>query len=245
MHFTLRAGTIHDHASYKIHKQIEMSIFSRLKLLRKTFLTRSGEHHYSQFGEDCVLLNWFTKREQERFFVDVGCYHPTKGSNTYALYRRGWRGINIDLDADKISAFQMRRPADISVVAAVSDRVETLNVFSDKWYSTRATLDPSIGQGPGFNPHAKVETTTLTAIIDSTRYQGRKIDLLSVDVEGFDLRVLQGLDFVRYAPAVVLVESLLTSLEDILASDLHRFMTSQGYVLANWVGFTLFYRGPA
>ena len=234
-----------DHARDNTYPQAAMTILSRLKLLRKTFLTRSGGHHYSQFGEDCVLLNWFTKRDQERFFIDVGCYHPTKGSNTYALYRRGWRGINIDLDADKIRAFRMRRPADISVVAAVSDRAETLDVFSDKWYSTRATLDPSIGQGPGFNQHARVETTTLTAIIDVTRYAGRKIDLLSVDVEGFDLRVLQGLDFVRYMPAVVLVESLLTTLEDILASDLHRFMTKQGYVLANWVGFTLFYREPA
>ncbi len=242
MHCTHQPGTMHDHARNNTHTQVEMTIFSRLKLLRKTFLTRSGEHHYSQFGEDCVLLNWFTKHDQERFFVDVGCYHPTKGSNTYALYRRGWRGINIDLDADKIRAFRMRRPADISVVAAVSDRAETLDVFSDKWYSTRATLDPSIGQGAGFSPHAKVETTTLTAIIDSTRYQGRKIDLLSVDVEGFDLRVLQGLDFARYSPTVVLVESLLTTLEDILASDLHRFMTKSGYALANWVGFTLFYK---
>lgn len=222
-----------------------MTIFSRAKLLRKTFLTRSGEHHYSQFGEDCVLLNWFTKQRQQRFFVDVGCYHPTKGSNTYALYRRGWRGINIDLDADKIGAFRLRRPGDISLVAAVSDRAETLDVYSDKWYSTRATLDPSIGQGPGFERHAQVATTTLTAIIDTTRYQGRKIDLLSVDVEGFDLRVLQGLDFARYAPAVVLVESLLTRLEDILASDLHGFMTAHGYALANWVGYTLFYRERA
>lgn len=222
-----------------------MTIFSRAKLLRKTFLTRSGEHHYSQFGEDCVLLNWFTKQRQQRFFVDVGCYHPTKGSNTYALYRRGWRGINIDLDADKISAFRLRRPGDISLVAAVSDRAETLDVYSDKWYSTRATLDPSIGQGPGFERHAQITTTTLTAIIDTTRYQGRKIDLLSVDVEGFDLRVLQGLDFARYAPAVVLVESLLTRLEDILAGDLHGFMTARGYALANWVGYTLFYRERA
>ncbi len=127
----------------------------------------------------------------------------------------------------------------------MSDRVETLDVFADKWYSTRATLDPSLGQGPGFNRHQQVETITLTAIIDATRYQGRKIDLLSVDVEGFDLRVLQRLDFARYAPTVVLVESLLTTLADIRASDLHRFMTGRGYALANWVGFTLFYREPA
>lgn len=219
-----------------------MTIRSLAKVLRKTFLTRSREHHYSQYGEDCVLLNWFTKRRQERFFVDVGCYHPAKGSNTFALYRRGWRGINIDLDPDKISAFKLRRPHDINIIAAVSDRREMLVVFSDKWFSMRATLDPSIGRASAFTQRSLVETTTLTEIIDATRYHGRRIDLLSVDVEGFDLRVLKGLDFARYAPHAILIESHLTTIEAILADELHHFLTARDYFLANWVGLTLFYR---
>jgi FkbM family methyltransferase len=219
-----------------------MSIRSLARIWRKTFLTRSGEHHYSQYGEDCVLLSWFSKQRQELFFVDVGSYHPTKGSNTYALYRRGWRGINIDLDPDKISAFNMRRPGDVNIVAAVSDRRETLNVFSDKWYSMRATLDQTIANSSGFQQDSQVETTTLTEIIDSTRYRGRSIDLLSVDVEGFDLRVLNGLDFSRYAPHVILVETHLTTIGEILSSELHESLTTRGYSLANWVGLTLFYR---
>jgi len=219
-----------------------MSIRSLAMILRKTFLTRSGEHHYSQYGEDCVLLSWFSKQRQENFFVDVGCYHPTKGSNTYAFYRRGWRGINIDLDPDKISAFKLRRPGDINIVAAVSDRRETLQVFSDKWFSMRATLDPAIGQSAGFTQGTQVETITLTEIIDTTRYRDRHIDLLSVDVEGLDLRVLQGLDFSRYAPQVLLVETHLTTIEAILAGELHRFLDAREYFLANWVGLTLFYR---
>ncbi len=219
-----------------------MTLLSRAKLLRKTFLTRSGEHHYAQFGEDCVLLSWFSKQRQENFFVDVGCYHPTKGSNTYALYRRGWRGINIDLDPEKISAFNLRRPGDVNIVAAVSDRRETLKVYSDKWFSMRATLDPAIGNSSGFSEGSQVETRTLTEIIESTRYRGRRIDLLSVDVEGLDLRVLNGLDFARYAPQVILVESHLLTIEAVLASDLHASLATRGYSLANWVGLTLFYR---
>lgn len=219
-----------------------MTIRSLAKVLRKTFLTRSREHHYSQYGEDCVLLNWFSKRRQKRFFVDVGCYHPAKGSNTFALYRRGWRGINIDLDPDKISAFKLRRPGDINIIAAVSDCRETLEVFSDKWFSMRTTLDPAIGQASAFTQRSLVETTTLTEIIDATRYQGRRIDLLSVDVEGFDLRVLRGLDFERYAPQVILIESHLATIEMILASELHHFLAVRDYFLANWVGLTLFYR---
>lgn len=219
-----------------------MNLPALAKILRKTFLTRSGEHHYSQYGEDCVLLNWFSKQRQENFFVDVGCYHPTKGSNTYALYRRGWRGINIDLDPDKIAAFRLRRPGDVSVAAAVSDRHETLTVYSDKWFSMRATLDPAIAQASGFTQGVQVDTRTLTEIIDATRYRDRRIDLLSVDVEGLDLQVLQGLDFARYSPRVILIESHLAAIDDILNSELHRLLVARGYDLANWVGLTLFYR---
>jgi hypothetical protein len=30
------------------------------------------------------------------FFVDVGCFHPLFYSNTWKLYKKGWRGVNID-----------------------------------------------------------------------------------------------------------------------------------------------------
>ncbi len=219
-----------------------MNLLALARILRKTFLTRSGERHYSQYGEDAVLLSWFSKKKQDNFFVDVGCYHPTKGSNTYALYRRGWRGINIDLDPDKISAFKLRRPGDVNLVAAVSDNREALTVYSDKWFSMRATLDPAIGQSSAFREGVQVETITLSEIIDATRYRNRTIDLLSVDVEGLDLRVLKGLDFSRYAPRVILVETHLKTIESILAGELHRFLDMRGYELANWVGLTLFYR---
>ena len=35
-------------------------------------------------------------------YIDVGCNHPIKFNNTYLLYKRGWSGINIDLDSKSI-----------------------------------------------------------------------------------------------------------------------------------------------
>jgi hypothetical protein len=78
------------------------------------FLTRSSLRYWSQYGED-IVLDRVLNLKRKGFFVDVGCYHPVQYSNTYKLYRLGWRGINIDLDAIKIEAFNLRRPGDVNM----------------------------------------------------------------------------------------------------------------------------------
>ena len=51
----------------------------------------------------------------------MGCYHPKKYSNTFILYRnRKWRGINIDIEEEKISIFKILRPLDINICCPVS-----------------------------------------------------------------------------------------------------------------------------
>jgi len=73
-----------------------------LYLLRKVFLTRSSRRYWSQYGEDIVLDRVLNLRKPG-FYVDVGCYHPVKNNNTFKLYRRGWRGVNLDIDDCRVS----------------------------------------------------------------------------------------------------------------------------------------------
>lgn len=216
-------------------------ILDKLYLFRKTFLTQSARIYYSQFGEDCVLDDWIPKRVKKGFFVDIGCYHPTKLSNTYKLYLRGWRGINIDLDTEKIAAFRLKRPHDLNIIQAISDSIERVSVFTDRRYSVGATLDVGIAMQNKMDVVAEVETQTLDAVLKETQYANRQIDLLSVDAEGFDLKVLRGLNFAVYCPKLVLVETHLREIDEILRSDLHQFMVQKGYSLRNWVGYSLIY----
>ena len=55
-------------------------------------------------NEDLNILNFF-KNKRDGFYVDVGCFHPKKHSNTYFLYKRGWRGVNIDMEEEKIDVW--------------------------------------------------------------------------------------------------------------------------------------------
>ena len=51
----------------------------------------------SQFSEDTIIeIILKNARRKNGIFVDVGCNHPIEYNNTYLLYLKGWRGINID-----------------------------------------------------------------------------------------------------------------------------------------------------
>src|ERR1700756_330529 len=84
---------------------------------------------YSQEGEDMVL-DRFLEHRHSGFYVDVGAHHPKRFSNTLRLYRRGWRGLNIDANPDSIRLFRRARPKDINVEAGVSSNRQLLTYFA-------------------------------------------------------------------------------------------------------------------
>ena len=54
--------------------------------------------------EDLAILD-YVKNSKSGFYVDVGCYHPIHRNNTYLLYKKNWRGANIDLSEFSIDLF--------------------------------------------------------------------------------------------------------------------------------------------
>lgn len=218
-----------------------LSILDKLRLIRKTFVTNSWRLYNSQFGEDIALRQLPEVNSKEfGFYVDVGCWHPRKFSNTYFLSRRGWRGLNVDVDPEKIFCFRLARPKDENIVAAVSDRAGTGRAYTDRRFSLGTTIE-SGSAGKDWSAR-DVTTRTLSEILDDSRYRDLQIDVLSVDAEGHDLQVLKGLDFDRYRPRIILVEFHASSLDDVVKSKIHELLAGNAYELINWVGPTLIYR---
>lgn len=214
-------------------------------LLRKTFLTRASRRHYSQFGEDVLLDQIIHPRCRSGVYVDVGAYHPTKFSNTYFLYRRGWRGVNIDLDPIKIEAFRLARPRDINICAAVSDQRRVVTAYTASRYDLGSTIDPDTARRQsGLLKTRHVETRTLDEILAGTPYAGTRIDLLCIDAEGHDWPVLQSLDLAVYQPSIVVIESHLDSIEQIVNDAPYRHLAAQGYRLCSWIHLSLVFRRP-
>lgn len=200
---------------------------------------------YSQEGEDMILARLF-ENVRAGFYVDVGACHPKRFSNTYFFYLRGWRGINIDASSGTAKLFNSCRPKDINLEAAVSDKKEilayyifnepALNGFSKELseYRNQKGNFKIIGE-------KKIETSTLKEIFSRLLPQGQLIDFLSVDVEGFDLQVLRSNDWNKYRPKKVLAEDCGKSLENIMNSEIYRFMKNINYNFIAKTANTLFF----
>ena len=80
------------------------------------------KNSYSMFGEDTFIKKIF-KDQSSGFYVDVGCYHPFEGNNTYLLYKKNWRGINIDVNPFSIELFNTARSKDTNINLAVYFRL--------------------------------------------------------------------------------------------------------------------------
>lgn len=192
-----------------------------------------GKIHYSQEGEDIVLARLLAGKGRG-FFVDVGAHHARRFSNTYALYRLGWRGINIDATPGSMDSFRRLRPDDINLECAVSDGGEPL-VFRVFEEGALNTFDSSLAQSyvdAGWSARGTIELVPrpLSDILDEYLPEGQHIDLLSVDVEGEDLRVLKSNDWAKYCPDIIVIEALETPLQRLDRHPVVEFLRDKEFV---------------
>jgi FkbM family methyltransferase len=220
-----------------------MNIKIYLIAIYKAFISPSKpKKSYSQYAEDLIIQSYFSRKLKNGRYVDVGCHHPRRGSNTYGLYKKGWSGILIDLEKTKVLANQLSRRRDKVILAAVSDAEEWLEIFSDKSYSTNTTIkknqnssnEKSIGH---------IKTQTLTNILDEQNFQ-KKFELLSIDVEGVDLQVLKGLNLKCYQPQIICIENWKSKdgASGILSSEIHQYLSDQSYELVAFSGLSTIYQ---
>jgi FkbM family methyltransferase len=201
---------------------------------------------YSQEGEDLVLRRIFANKKSG-FYVDVGAHHPNRFSNTYIFYKQGWQGINIEPNPEMFGLFKKYRARDINLnygVALKAGKLKycmfdepALNTFDSEMLTRRISDTPY--------KHKKtivVEVKSLRNLLKLNISKNKKIDFLSVDVEGLDLEVLKSNDWSVFRPDWVLVEQL--NMQDIenLNFEIHHYMKSLNYVLFAKTFNTLFYK---
>ena len=90
-----------------------------INLLKKLYYLKYSKKSYSISNVDLVIDRMFSNKLKGNF-IDLGCNHPIKFNNTYLLYKRGWRGVNIDLDEKSIKEFNKIRRLDFNIKALVS-----------------------------------------------------------------------------------------------------------------------------
>jgi hypothetical protein len=202
---------------------------------------------YSQEGEDMILRRIFDKKKNG-FYVDVGAFHPTRFSNTYYLYKLGWRGINIDAMPGSMKKFNSKRSRDINLEIPVSSKKQTLKYFAFNepalnTFSESLAKERNGKDGYKILFEKNIETNTLAEILD--KYIPTEIDdigFFSIDVESLDYDVLISNNWDKYKPKIILIEDLQFDIRNPDKSEIIKFLDSKNYTFFAKTVNTLFFK---
>lgn len=173
---------------------------------------RAKPPYYSQNGED----KWIVENldiPEKGLIVEIGANDGIDSSNSlYFEQSRGWDAVCIEPDPDAYSNLTNNRNCK-TINCAIGDQDGTITFFQHK---TNSTLS---GTGLGIEENAdrlrdrfqqqsynqvEVQIRTFQSIID--QFDLPTIDILSIDVEGAELQVLNSFDIDQAQPSIVIVE---------------------------------------
>ncbi len=222
-----------------------------MKILKELYYNKYSKKSFSISSVDLILERIFSNFK-DGIYLDIGCNHPIKYNNTYLLFKKGWKGINVDLDNDSIKQFNLMRKNDhnVNVLITSKDNEEKDLYFYHK-RSAINTISKVLAEKRDNKPKKikKLKGVSINTIINDSPFQNKKINLLSIDIENYEFEALKEFNFAKYNIDVIVsevtdidsskFELYNNSLEKITNSKIYELLTRNNYKLINWVNSDL------
>ena len=167
---------------------------------------------YSQDGQDLLVSAiLFDKLEKSsnKLVIDIGANHPTKFSNSYFLEKYfGCKTLAIDPLLEFEELWKKYRPNAEFISVALGSKDDFINIniplAGDNMLSS---LDGGFMKDihKGQIEVRKIRVMTLQEILEVRKIT--EVLLMSIDVEGFELEVLRGIDFDKVRFSVIICEN--------------------------------------
>lgn len=193
-------------------------------MVRKLFnriLNRFSNNSYALNELDLKLLPFLNYRGG--FFIEAGANDGIKQSNTlYFEKNKGWSGVLIEAIPALAEKCRKNRPKCIVENCALVSSLFPEKTIELEYYNLMSIIKGSFGNEADENQHKEAASKFLREGNDSTysisvpartlsdvlKAHGiNQIDLLSLDVEGYEVNVLGGINFNLHAPKHILVET--------------------------------------
>lgn len=194
-----------------------------------------------------VIDYYMTRPTQPRFYLDIGAHDGITINNTLPLEKMGWKGICVEANPNIYPSLVLNRKC-LSLNAAISNTIGTDDFLSIIGYSEMlsglmscydarhlARIEREVVEHNQTTQVFKIPVTTISEIIDANKIQ--RIDYLSIDVEGAEANILNGIDWNKDGHKIRLI-----SLEDNFQEMVgHEILTCNGYKHLARIGADNFY----
>jgi hypothetical protein len=218
---------------------------------------------FAMEGEDIILRSLLRKRIDQGTYFDIGSSEPVKNSNTYLLYRRGWRGVAVD-GRNLTAQWRVLRPGDHFEHCLLGERTGKLVfwTFPDATMNTADSITAERYAERFSDSDVNKIHITVRRAYDLWREAYRKIfqshsscapleppapDVVSIDVEGFEMPVLRGLlePSPQWRPGVLVVETKLFHFLEPLENEIvHYLIKNHSYNLISKTPLNAFFIDP-
>ena len=222
-----------------------------MKIFKELYYNKYSKKSFSLSSVDLIIERIFYNLK-DGIYLDIGCNHPIKYNNTYLLFKKGWKGINVDLDSQSIKQFNLMRKDDhnVNVLITSKDNEEKdLYFYHDR--SAINTISKDLAKKRKSKPKKikKLKGVSINTIIENSPFRNEKINLLSIDIENYEFEALKEFNFNKYNIDVIVsevtdvesskLELFNNSLEKITNSKIYELLTKNNYKLINWVNSDL------
>jgi len=198
---------------------------------------------FSQAGQDRVIDRMLGGK-RDGVFADIGGYDGVTGSNTlFFEVFRNWTGILVEPSPTQLEMAQAARRCKCLgfAVAGKTGKAEFMEVTSGYKQmsgfldSYNADLLGKVRSNPQHKEVVhKLSKMALASILNQQKL--KKIDFLSLDVEGGEMDILTSFPFEKYEIDIFSIEN------NVQSSNIPQLMKSKGYELVEFVGVDDIYR---
>lgn len=191
---------------------------------------------YSQSGEDLIIDFIFDSMQiKSRRYLDIGTNDPAQLNNTYLFYTRGHKGVCVEPDPDLVSVIEKLRPNDQVLGVGVGQKEGKLPFYQMDPHTLSTFSKKEAETYQKYYPWSRIVRTKKISVISINdilkKYFNDGLDFLSIDTEGLDSQIIKSLDFEKYQPIVICIETAVYKDKSTLTKNRNviEYLKSKGY----------------
>jgi FkbM family methyltransferase len=214
-----------------------------------SFHGEGGQHHGGKTVDERIR-EYFPNYDYKGVFFEIGAWEPIMINNSYHFEKNGWDCYLFEANTELIPLLKEHRKNVFNYAISNTDKESVLfNVVVDKrfvpshpkWTASYSAINIAEehkniwGWDPLSVTQIPVPQRTLNTVITNDIPEVKKIDVLTLDIEGGELDCLYGMDLNKCPPSLMVIENVTND------KRINDYLSRFGYVLHQQIAYNQYY----